>query len=497
MTSVQTASPPSEGGFAGLERRVWVVGGVIVLGTVMSILDTTIVNVALDTLARQFHTSLSVIQWVSTGYLLALATSIPATGWAVDRFGAKRVWMVSIVLFLAGSTLSGVSWSIGWLIVFRALQGLGGGLLMPVGQTILARVAGPQRMGRVMSLAGVPMLLGPVLGPVLGGVLIDEIGWRWIFFVNLPIGIVALVLAARVLDGTRSDEPGQLDLRGLMLLSPGLAVLVYGLSRIGSKGRLDLIVWVSLAVGAALIVAFVVHAWRLGDRALIDVHLYRDLGYTAATVTVFVFGIGMFGALLVMPLYFQAVRGESALTTGLLLAPQGLGAAAVLPVAGWVTDRWGARRIVPVGAVVATAATWYFTQFGATTSYGLVDADLFLRGIGLGATMMPTTAAAYKRLTHSAVPRASTALNILRRVGGTIGTAVLAVVLERQIADQVGGGGTVGSYGTIPPGLRARIAPHLATAFQQTFWVAFALVSITIVAAFFLPGEASGDDSDR
>jgi EmrB/QacA subfamily drug resistance transporter len=477
------------GGFAGLERRVWVVSGVIVLGTIMSILDTTIVNVALDTLARRFHTSLSTIQWISTGYLLALATSIPVTGWAIDRFGAKRVWMLSIVLFLVGSALSGAAWSIGSLIVFRALQGIGGGLLMPVGQTVLARVAGPRRMGRVMSIVGVPMLLGPVLGPVLGGLLIDDVGWRWIFFVNLPVGLVALLLAWRVLRDVRADEPGRLDLTGLAILSPGLAVLVYGLSRIGSNGGLDLVAGIALGVGAAALVAFALHAWRAGDRALIDVHLYRDRGYSAATATVFLFGIGMFGALLVLPLYFQAVRGESALTTGLLLAPQGVGAALALPLAGWITDHWGARRIVPAGAALATAATWFFTRAGAHTSYLLVDAALFVRGFGLGSTMMPTTAAAYQRLAREAVPRATTALNIIRRVGGSVGTAVLAVVLERRIVAEAGGHGSIGGYGDVAPGVRERLAPELASAFQQTFWVAVVLVSATVVAAFFLPAR--------
>jgi EmrB/QacA subfamily drug resistance transporter len=484
----------AEKGFAGLERRVWVVSGVIVLGTVMSILDTTIVNVALDTLAREFHTSLSNIQWVSTGYLLALATSIPVTGWAIDRFGAKRVWMTSIVLFLTGSALSGAAWSIESLIIFRALQGLGGGLLMPVGQTVVAHVAGPRRMGRVMSIIGVPMLLGPVLGPVLGGLLIDDVGWRWIFFVNLPVGAVALVLAWRILRDVRTDEPGRLDVPGLALLSPGLAVLVYGLSRIGSQGGLDGVAAGALGAGVVMLAAFAVHAWGKGERALIDVHLYRERGYTAATVTMFLFGIGMFGALLVLPLYFQAVRGESALTTGILLVPQGIGAAVALPLAGWITDRWGARRVVPFGAALATITTWAFTRFGTHTSFALVDAALFARGFGLGGTMMPTMAAAYQRLAREAVPRATTALNIVQRVGGSIGTAILAVVLERRIAADLGGhGGALGSFGSASPAAQAQIAPELAHAFQQTFWVAFGLVAVTVLASLFLPAAPRED----
>jgi MFS family permease len=210
----------------------------------------------------------------------------------------------------------------------------------------------------------------------------------------------------------------------------------------------------------------------------------------------FLFGVGMFGALLVLPLYFQAVRGESALTTGLLLAPQGVGAAVALPLSGWITDRYGARRIVPFGAALSTVATYTFTRFGAHTGFLFVDGMLFVRGFGLGATMMPTTAAAYQRLARSAVPRATTALNIIRRVGGSIGTAILAVVLERRIAADVGHGAKIGGYGTIPPSVRHRVAPELAHAFQQTFWVAVVLVSITVVASLFLPSTPPQEDDD-
>lgn len=478
-----------DSGFFGLEREVWIVSGVIILGAFMSILDVTIVNVALDTLARRFRTSLPTIQWISTGYMLALATSIPLTGWAIERFGAKRVWMLSVVLFLAGSGLAGASWSIGSLIVFRALQGFGGGMLLPVGQTILARTAGPQRMGRVMSVVGVPMLLGPVLGPVLGGLLVDDVGWRWIFFVNLPIGAVALPLAWRILSDARDDGRSPLDAVGLALLSPGLATLVYGLSRIGSRGGLDLVAGAALGAGAVLVAGFVVHAYRRGAEALIDVHLFRDGGYSAATLTVFLFGIGMFGALLVLPLYFQAVRGESALTTGLLLAPQGAGAALALPFAGRVVDRSGARRIVPAGAAIAALGTFEFTRAGAHASYALLGGALFVRGFGLGATMMPTMAAAYQRLEHEAVPRATTALNIIRRVGGSIGTAVLAVVLERRIAADVPGAHGFGSVRNVPPAAREHLAPVLGSAFDQTFWVSVGLISLAFLAAFFLPSE--------
>src|SRR4051812_32010721 len=190
-------APASDG--PGLDRGLMLVASVVVLGAIMSILDTTVVNVAINTLAREFHAPLSTIQWVATGYTLALATVIPLTGWAADRFGTKRLYLMSLTLFMVGSILAGLSWSAGSLIAFRVLQGLGGGMLMPAGMTILTRAAGPQRVGRVMAVMGVPMLLGPILGPILGGWLVDSFSWRWIFFINLPIAIAAIVMSRRVL----------------------------------------------------------------------------------------------------------------------------------------------------------------------------------------------------------------------------------------------------------------------------------------------------------
>src|SRR4051812_26651357 len=222
-----------------LGREVWVVAVVVTVGMIMSILDTTIVNVALETLSRQLGASLSTIQWVSTGYMLALAIVIPLTGWMSERFGAKRVWMTSVALFGAGSALCGVAWSSESLIFFRILQGFGGGMIMPVGMSLMTQTAGPRRVGRVMSVIGVPILLGPILGPVLGGLIVDNASWRWIFYVNIPIVLLALVLAKRLLPddtGRADDRGGALDWRGVLLLSPGLGGIVFGLSELETQG---------------------------------------------------------------------------------------------------------------------------------------------------------------------------------------------------------------------------------------------------------------------
>src|ERR671934_642583 len=244
----------------GLEREIVTLAAVVVLGTIMTVLDLTIVNVAIPTLGREFATSISAIQWVMTGYMLAFASVIPLAGWASERFGAKRVGIASLLVFVAGSALCGLAWSIGSLIVFRVLQGLGAGMILPVGQTMLAQAAGPQRMGRVMSLIGVPMLLAPVLGPVLGGIIVDDWSWRWIFFLNLPVGVASIAAAQRLLPEARPQLGQRLDLRGLALLSPGIALFLYGMSEAGNAGGFDATRTAVTAAGAALVALFVSHA---------------------------------------------------------------------------------------------------------------------------------------------------------------------------------------------------------------------------------------------
>src|ERR1700732_395233 len=219
-----------------IDRRVWIISGVAMLGAVMSILDTTIVNVALDSLGRDLHAALSEIQWVVTGYMLSLAAVIPVSGWAARRFGAKRVFIASLILFTIGSVLCGLATSSTEIIVFRVLQGVGGGMIMPLAQLIMAQEAGPKRMGRVMSLVMVPMMLAPILGPTLGGVLIQTLGWRRIFFVNLPVSIVAVALAVRILPNSSGSKIDRLDVLGLGLMSSGLVGITYGLAEIGTLG---------------------------------------------------------------------------------------------------------------------------------------------------------------------------------------------------------------------------------------------------------------------
>ncbi|MDX6644322.1 MAG: hypothetical protein QOK40_49 [Miltoncostaeaceae bacterium] len=438
---------------------------VVVLGSIMSVLDTTIVNVALDSLSRGFNSSIGDIQWVVTGYLLSLAAVIPVTGWAARRFGARRLYLLSIVLFTGGSVLCGLAWSTGSLVFFRVLQGVGGGLILPIGQMILARAAGPQRMGRLMSVISIPVVMAPIVGPTLGGLLLEHLGWRWIFFVNIPVGIAALVLALRQLpaDAGSREEAGRLDLAGLALLATGLVAITYGLAETGTASLVSGRVGVPLLAGAALTVAFVVRALRV-DRPLLDVRLYANRAFASASLTTFSLGAAVFGAMILMPLYFQTVRGEDAVSTGLLLAPQGIGVAVAMFLSGRAADRLGGGRVALAGVLVTAAATVPFALFGSATSYWVIGGAMVVRGLGIGMAFLPAMAAAFAAMTPAQIPDATPQLNVLQRVGGSIGTAILAVVLQGHI-DRLG----------------APTAGGVAHAFRTTYWWA---VSITLLAAF-------------
>jgi EmrB/QacA subfamily drug resistance transporter len=428
---------------------------------------------------------------VATGYTLALATVIPVSGWAADRFGTKRLYMTSLALFIAGSVLSGLAWSAESLIAFRILQGFGGGMIMPAGMTILARAAGPQRMGRVMSIVGVPMLLGPIAGPILGGWLVDDVSWRWIFFINLPIGLIALTAALKILPRDTSAPHHGFDLLGLALLSPGLAAIIYGLAESHSAGGFGAPeVFGPVFVGAVLLALFVRHALRAGE-PLIDLRLFGNRVYASASAMLVLFAIAVFGAMLLLPLYLQTVRGESALMSGLLMAPQGLGAMTAMPIAGATVDRTGVGKVVIVGMTLVAAAMIGLTQVSADMSYWALGSILFVMGLGMGSSMMPVCSGAMQTLRRAAVARATTSLNIMQQVGASIGTAVLAVVLSGALADRLPGGaaGAGGGPGEIPDEARAQVAPLMADAFGEAFWWSVGLLVFAFAVAFLLPRQ--------
>nr|WP_181797826.1 DHA2 family efflux MFS transporter permease subunit [Streptomyces sp. WELS2] len=445
---------------------------VVVLGTVMSVLDMTIVNVALRRLSESFGAPLETIQWTATAYTLALAAVIPVAAWAMARIGAKRTYLLALGLFTLGSLLAACAWDAAGLIAFRAVQGLGGGLLQPVGMAMGMRVADRARLGRAMALLGLPILVGPVAGPVLGGWLVDAVSWRWIFLINLPVGALALFLAARLLPKDAPHAPGagrpRLDLPGLLMLSPGLALLLYGLSRGGERGDFTAPgALLPTLAGAVLAIAFVRRA--LTVRApLLDLRLLRDRTFAAGVATLAPFTCGYFGSMLLGPLYWQQERTLSATAAGLLGAPVGLVVGATMQIAARRVDRVAPRPLIAAGCAVGALGmgllAWQTGTPGAAP-WRIVVAGMVM-GVGAGMTLMPAMTTASRGLPAERLAGASTALGINAQLAASAGTALLSVLL--------------GAAGPDPAG------------FRLTYAVAAALLALAIPAALRLPDGRRG-----
>jgi EmrB/QacA subfamily drug resistance transporter len=499
--SVQAAAPPNK-----LDAAVLKIAGVVVLGAIMSILDITVVSVALPTFQTEFDATYAQVAWTMTGYTLALATVIPLSGWAADRFGTKRLYMLALLLFTLGSALCATADSIQQLVGYRVLQGLGGGMLMPIGMTIMTRAAGPERIGRLMAVLGIPMLLGPIGGPILGGWLIEAASWHWVFLINIPIGAAALVYAQVALPKDTTQPGESFDFVGMLMLSPGLALFLYGVSSLPETGTITAPkVWATMLAGAILVVSFVLYSFK-PKHPLLDLRLFRNRNLTVSSLSLFVFIIAFMGAGLLFPSYFLQVRGESTLHAGLLMAPQGIGAMITMPIAGMLADKIPVGRTIPFAMALIAAGFFTFTQVGTDTSYLLLCGSLFVMGLGMGGTMMPIMTSALRTLSSQEVARGSTLLNILQQIGGSIGSAIMSVILTSRLngSDPIPGlnnprtgepiteaGAAIASqHGAqlpVEPSIIQRGLEFVADSFATTFWVGFVLVLLTFIPIAFLP----------
>ena len=453
-----------------IDPAVWRTVWTVLVGGLAVLFDTTIVAVALHTLATDLHTSVATIQWVSTGYLLAMAVTIPIAGWAQRILGSKRLWMIALAIFLVGSVLSSLAWNPASLIGFRAVQGVGGGVLMPLMSPLVMQAASGKNIGRIMSVVSLPAVLGPIVGPVLGGLILQHLHWSWMFWVNVPFCLAGLVLAAIVLPADGPVRRAPLDIVGFVLMAPGLVGVLWGLSntsKAGGFGRADALA--PLAAGLVLLGGFVAWALRRRARALVDLLLLKHWPLASSSLLLFLSGITLYGAMLLLPLYFQQLRGTTVLQAGLLLIPQGLGTLLSRPQAGRLSDTMGARWLVAVGFAIVAVGTLPFAFAGAHTSYVLLMAALLVRGVGLGAVTMPLMALGFRGLARSQVPDASIITRIAQQVGGSFGTAVLAVILTSTL-----------NAATSPAALEG--------AFRRSFWWALGFTAVGILISLTLPG---------
>jgi EmrB/QacA subfamily drug resistance transporter len=461
-----SATPPDR-----LDPLVWKITVVAVLGSLLAQLDATIVNVSLSNLAKDLHTTLPSIQWVTSGYLLALTLVLPLNGWLIDRIGGKALYLWCFSSFTLSSLLCGFAWSAQSLIGFRLLQGASGGLLAPMAQLMMKRVAGIQ-FTRVAGYATVPILLGPLLGPMIAGVILRHASWRWLFLVNLPIGVLALGLSLLFLPDDRDvRRPRELDWLGLALLSPGLGLILAGAERIRQHAGI-----VAMMAGGVLLVLFLRVEARKAGRALIDLGQFRQRTFAVAAFAQFLSNGVMFAGQMLIPLFLVQACGRSPAEMGWLLAPLGLGMMVAFPALGFLTGRFGNRAVATGGALLSLGATLMLAWLASRPlQVAALVPVLFARGAGLGATALPAMSAAYASVGQRNLPMATTTLNIVQRLGGPTLTTLCALVL----AECLGAQSTLAGW----------------NAWEATFVLLAVLHGMTAMTVVWLPGRASGKAS--
>ena len=405
---------------------------VVLLGGIMGILDGSMVLVAVRTIAEDTGATLGAVGWVGTAYLLAVTATVPVGAWAVDRYGGKRMWLAGLVVFLVGSLGAALAPQLGVLIAFRVVQGVGAGVLDPLMLTLLARAAGPARSGQVMGIMGVVGSAGPVAGPIVGGALLQALDWRWLFLVNLPIVVVAIVLAVRVLapDAPAAGAPvRRLDVVGVALVGPGVGAALLGLSRVEHEhGAPAWSVLVPLALAAVALACYTAHALR-SAAPLLDLRLLARRGVTPSLAAAGTNGLATFGALLLIPLSYQQVHGLGPAAAGLLLAPLGAASMIAMPVSGRLSDRVGARRVAVTGSVVALAGAVLLAAQPAGAALAGAVAGAVVLGFGLGTVGAPAIGSVFRTVPPAAASQGSALLYVFNQVGAAVGIAVGAVLV--------------------------------------------------------------------
>ncbi len=428
------------------------------LGLFMAVLDNTIVNVALIPMANALKTDLNSIQWVITGYFLAQAAVIPAAGYFSNRYGMKRVFIISLALFTLGSLMCGLAQDVTLLIIFRVLQGIGGGALFPLGQAITFQAFPGEKRAAAGALIGVPILLAPVFGPTVGGLLTVSFGWEYIFFINVPVGMLAVYLVYRVFPADEAKEKrasGRFDYVGLSLSILGVLALVYSFAlvsqtRPGSATVLNprgdiygwgyWLVWTLMGIGAALLVAFAVYELRYSKDPVMDLRLYKRYNYTVASVISWFSAVVVFGSLFMLPVFLEQVRLPhlSALDAGLALMPQGIAAAAAVAFSGRFYNRLGVRTLVVIGSVLLIISSWQLTYLTPDTDgFGMMP-WLILRGFGFGMTFIPVQTLALTGITGRDLPKASSLFNVTRQIFSSVGLALLLTLFVQQTSSHAG-----------------------------------------------------------
>lgn len=405
----------------------------IIVGMIMVILDSTVVNVAIPNLVQYFETDLKTIQWTVTGYTLALSAVIPLAGWLTDRFGAKRVFLFTIAMFTLGSVLCSIAQSPEQLIIYRIIQGLGGGMVAPIGMAMVFRLAPPERRGSIMGMLGIPMLLAPALGPVLSGWFIESLSWHWIFLINLPIGIAAFILCIKFLPDTDRGRTPALDLLGMILAPIAFSMLAYGVSE-GGTSWTSATTLTGVIVGGVALILFIIVELR-HQNPLLELRVFKSSDFSRGIILAWVSQVALFGAMILIPLYLQQIKGYTALETGLILLPQALASGVGMPLGGRLFDKIGARPLAFVGLGIISGALFILSSITAETGLGLIITALVMMGLGMGLSMMPLNTHVLNAAPRKLVGRVTPLTAAAQQVVVSFAVAGLTGFLTSRIAD--------------------------------------------------------------
>ena len=511
----------------------WKVLATVMIGVFMIILDSTVINVAFQTLRREFGVGLNDAQWVISIYVLSLGIVMPISGFLADRFGIKRVYVAGLVLFVVGSFLCGIAPSLGLLIAARALQGLGGGLSQPLGGAMLFRTFPPREQGTALGLFGISLVAAPALGPILGGYLVDANVWRFIFFINIPIGLLGLTLATKFLRSERPSGAVAMDPLGIILAIVGFGSVLYGATTAADNGWTSPVTLGAFSVGIVALLLFGYVELQVAKEPMLNLRLYKNRTFANASAVGYVAVIALFGAEFLMPIYLQALRGRTALETGIILLALAIAAGIATPTAGKLYDRIGPRPLVVAGFSLLIFNTWQLSQLKADTPIEYIAFLLAVRGLGLGMSVQTTFSTALGNIPPPMLARGSSLVNSTRSLVQAVGVAVLATILtsslspvvknqQAQAATQgVGQSAASERFGVcetpgvaasdnLPPGTAAKIqglpgptqagardtilagvrdaCAEYVTGFERTYQITFFAAILAVILGLFLPG---------
>ncbi|ANS74406.1 MFS transporter [Paenibacillus yonginensis] len=454
----------------GLPKEILMAAWAIALGAIAPMLDSTMVNIAVDKLNKDFNTTLSTIQWAITGYVLALAMAVPLSGWLMNKFNGKKVFIGAVIAFGVTSVFAGLSWNVSSFILFRLLQGFSAGIITPLMSTLLVKTAGPNNLGKVMAIVSTPMIFGPILGPVIGGFLVQGASWHWIFFINVFIVVIAVPLMIKTIpDFEPFNKESRLDLFGMIALSFMSAALIYGITKAADHASFnngETRLWLGIGLGLAVI--YIVYNRIRNHQTVLPMNLFAHRSFSASSIGLFLANMAVMGPMLILPLFFQTFRHFTAIEAALALIPQGIGMLITRPLIGTLIDKIGAKYVVMVSLVLSLIGSIPLIFITDQTNMIWIALVLFIRGTSFGGIMLPLTSDAYTGLENKQLPEAGVGINMIENLGSSFGSAVIATVVA-----------TAGHAGQ---GLQPTLANGL-----KGYHAGF-LVSAIVLALIFIPG---------